>query len=413
MADSITSGSFPFPPIWNGALGYGYTLGNQIAYTLQTLNSTSEAVAYYGRMNIADGSATKILSAGLGQIMFRTGTNTWQALSVLAIGLQTVGSGIPIRPSETFLASTTTTASGGGAAVLLPSTSWITVTMASGAATLTHGSLWSVVFNLTTRVSTDSVQIAHVQKSAATNAPGNEFPCGNMKDGGAWTNTGGNSIAPAILLKCDDGTLAWLSNSFPAHSVTSFSISSGGTNNEYGMRFALPWTSAIDGFGATVRHINSTADYTVLLYSDPDGTPATVTSYAVLGLQAPALGAAACRQTFPTSLITLTASVTYMLAVRGDTGAANGAVSVQAVEFADASHKIAISGWGGLALGARGGGAGAFSMAETRVPAFFHVNVHQISGGGTTTVTTTTTTTITTTVGGPRVHPGMGGGARG
>jgi len=348
--------------------------------------------------------ASKIMSgAGLAEIQFRTGPMIWQALSVLGVGIQGIGATTPrIQPDGVYVVSRTITSS----TVPLAGSTWITLTMANGTATLTHGEMYAVVFNMTTRVSTDSAEFGSV---AGYIGVGKGWPGGLLKDAAAWTNSGWNLIA-SMILKADDGTLGWFHRSIPITTTTAVSISSGGTNTEYGLRFVLPWTCQVDALGYAVRVSGSAADYSAILYSDPNGTPTTVTSIAMLSEHNLTTGPMVLHSLPLIQNVTITASTTYLLALKPSSATP---ITIQSWGVPSAAHKIAFIGGTGLAQGTRGGGVGAFSMDETLIPGGFGVSIHQINP---TTTTVTTTTTITVTLagaGGMLVHPGMTGGIKG
>lgn len=406
MADSITGGGFIFPPLLDNA-----PKSLPVSFTSYALGVTAGTLAFIGRVFIADRSPSKILSSAGGTISFLTGVSSITATAAIhVIGIQDVDAtnGPPARPDNTFDVSATLTGSAGSQ---FTDNSWVTKAMTSGSKTLSHGELYAFVARAASSASVGGLRIR-----APVNTTGGGASAFTVTMS-ATTNISVATLAPAgtpnVLFQCDDGTLAWLAGSTAISSVSAVSISSGGTNDEYGMRFTLPWTSQVDGLGVRVGGI-STANYNIILYSDPKGTPVTLTSIAILGAQQPT-SVTAVSHLIPITPITLTASTTYLLAVRAGAAAA---ITFQHLRFAAAANKISFPGGGSLARGARANDTGAFSMDETAIPAGFQVRINQIvSTASTVTATTTTTitTTITTTVntGGMLVHPGMGGGLRG
>lgn len=382
----------------------------EFATILRNTTVAGSGVAFIGRVFIADGSASKILSAaGGGSISWLAGIISVTATTAIhAFGIQDVNTAVgpPGKPDGTYDVSATITGSGGA---VYSSSNWNTTAMTSGAKTLSHGEFYAFV---QTMVSSASVGGLRLRGWDSAGSPSPAMTTYAVTFSATVATALASATNPNVLFNCDDGTLAWLQGAPAVSSLTSVSISSGGTNNEYGMRFVLPWTSTVDELGVMVG-ASSAADYTVVLYSDPDVTPVTITAIPVLAETHSTVSALTWQAIPLREPVTITASTTYLLGIRAD---AATAVIFQCMEFAAAANKITVPAGGSLARGARGGGAGAFSVDETRIPVGFNVRIHQIAAGGATTVTTTTTTTITVTVGGAAsmlVHPGMTGGVRG
>lgn len=387
-----------FPP-WHAGFLHQTT-------SFATLSITSSAgAAMMGRLYINGEAPEKLFSSAGGKISFRSGgTNVWTALSLLAIGIQDVdlAAGPPMRPDGTFDVSTTITSS----TVAYPASTWNTWTMTSGSKSMSHGELYAVVVRMQSRISTDQASIAVLTAPFTSGT----FPCcASVSNSTVWA---ASSSMPNVSLEFDDGTVGWLHGGFAISNIASRSISSGSANNEYGMRFVMPWTAQVNAWGVKVL-TNGVGTFKTCLYSDPNGTPTTITSVEIDGNTHPGLNAY-CYFNIPLQTpVTLTVSTTFMLSVISNT---LSAVAIQAYTFPSETHKLTLGGGSSLAEGARAGGAGAFSMNEVSVPACFHIRCHQILD---TTVTATTTTTITTTItvggagGGMVIHPGMTGGVRG
>ncbi len=402
MADSITSGGIYFPAPY--ALGLINQGSSGAFYSTHTI-TVSNAVAFMGRIYLDGRPASKILSSAGGSVSFRTGgVSVWTALSVLSMSIQGVDTAVgpPARPNGVIGASRTITSS----TVALPGSTWQTFTMASGTSTLSHGQMYAFVMRMITRVSTDAASLAGIWSSGASSGTA---LVGTLSAGTSWTTA---QATPNILFNCDDGTLGWFIGAHAVSNLTNQSISAAGTNTEYGMRFTMPWTCEIDALAVYCQVSISSADFSAILYSDPNGTPTTITAISVLANEFPITAFHAFKH-LPLSVArTLSASTTYLLAIKP----VASCITFQNLVFADAAHKVTVPGGGSLATGARAGGSGAFSLVETSIPHGFHVRVHKITPT-TTTITATTTTTITVTVGGGAggmlVHPGMTGGLRG
>lgn len=401
MADSVTDGGIYFPSIMGGL-----SLSTPATFTNHTI-TVSNAVAFVGRVFLAGKPGSKIMSSAGGAISFRTGgTSVWTALSTLGIGITDVSTaGPPARSDLTFDVSRTITSS----TVTLTTNTWHRFTMAFGTKTLSHGQTYAFLVRMGTRVSTDAASVAALSSNTGTGPV-----VVTLSAGTAWTAATGSR--PNVLFETDDGTLGWFAGGTAVSSISALSISSGGANSEYGVRFVPPWTCHVDELVVRVNLPNSAADYTVVLYSNPNTTPVTITSIAALAEEHPAATSAYALVHYPLQAPhTLSASTTYLLGV---IPASTNPVTIQLMEFSAAGHKVTWNGGTGLATGARVGGAGAFSIVETNIPLGFAVRLSQIvpaAGGATVTVTTTTTITLTVGggAGGIKYHPGMGGGLRG
>jgi hypothetical protein len=401
MANSITAGGFYFPPLYGNAHPNPTLLFSSHSITV------SAGVAMVGRLYLQGQPAEKLFSSAGGTISFRHGASAvWTAVSSLAIGLQDVNlaGGPPGQPDLVYDVSTTITSS----TTSFDTNTWVEHAMTSGSKSLSHGAMYAIVVRMGTRVSTDSASVAGITGIAV----GTSNPhVTTLSAGTAW---GIANAIPNVLIKTDDGTLGWLEGGYAISTFATLSISSGSTtNDEYGIRFVLPFTAQVDSLAVKYQLPGGAANTTVCLYSDPNGTPTTITSVAIDGSTWPINAVQSVVNIPLQNNVTLTASTTFVLSVIPTTATA---ITLQIPIFADEAHKITWPGGGSCAAAARIDGAGAFSMNETWIPMGFGVRIHEIIG---TTVTATTTTTITTTVtvggagGGMVVHPGMTGGVRG
>lgn len=351
-----------------------------------TVDAAGEKFAMLGRLYIDGRAASKTLSTGT--IQFRTGACTFaNAGTTLDIGIQGVltGTGPPATPDGTFTVKTTLT---GGAGIT--TAAWNTATMNSGTATLSHGDLIAVVFDMTARAGVDSVLIASA--TARNSSHGVGLPNTNAFVAAAWQTgiTIGAMRLPNVIIVFDDGTLGWIDHTIPVSvAVTTESGFATGTNpNERGMIFQVPWACKIDALWATIGIVSATSDFTLKLYSDPTGTPTLVTSLAILaeqlGLTTGSNAQTLVMEALP-SEVSLSANTDYMISVLA-TGAGN--VNLSAATLGNTAHRATIPGGTTLKKATRNGSAGVFTAENPAVTMYeIGVRISQFhdgasSGGG-------------------------------
>ena len=352
--------------------------------TNATMDAATEKVAHLGRLHI-DGipAGTKTLS---------TGTIKWACTSAtfangattIDIGLQGVATGAgPIaQPDGTFTVKKTET---GGSGI---ATGSVTTTMNSGTVSLSHGDLVAVVWDMTARGGADSVLVGCTSPSF-DNAGTVGFPTTNAYVAGAWqtgTALGSNKI-PNVLITFDDGTLGWISGSFPSVNYaasTTTVFKSADTPNEYGMLFQVPWDCEVDAIVGGIRVTDANSDYTLKLYSDPTGTPTLLTGGSVTCL-GETFGTATLtgRVTAPfASRIALSKGTNYGVTVLA-TGSSNTGVLTSAIYTTGA--RVAYDN-ANMAKITRSGSSGAFT-AESPALTIYHLgvricSVHDTSSSG-------------------------------
>lgn len=232
-----------------------------------TINATGESVTQIGRIYLEGGSGSKTISNGRGKITFRTGTITFaDAGTNFRIGIQDVAStGIETGTFDVYVDLV-----GGGGGII--SNTWHEIAMASGTKTINHGDLIAISFEMTTRGGTDSVIItSFVNGYLGVNQL---FPYKTVDAGSGPVRNATSPIIACIVF--DDGTLGWIEPQpvFPnMNIITTTSLSSSTTPDEYAAVFQVPFKCSIRAAYMYVGSVANADDFEIILYSDAEGTP--------------------------------------------------------------------------------------------------------------------------------------------
>lgn len=341
------------------------------------MDAAGERVAFIGRLHIHGRPAgTKTIdSSGSSSIGFIPGAITFaNAGTSLTIGIQGVGTGGPIaQPDGTFGAQATLTGGGGG----LTANTWKELAPTSGSSTLAHGDLVAVVFDMTARGGADSVVIL---TGANTATPQYGFPVANLRTGGAW----GTTVIgmPMVSLTFSDGTLGTLYGVGWAGLIATRTWSDATNPDERGNIFQVPFACKVAGIWLSMRTVDATSDYTVSLFSDPEGSPTMLDSVAVDAAQHGATATGTMAWHPFDAEVELAANTDYCVAVRA-TGAGN-------IRYTELSVPSGVAGqralWypGGTSLRSvtRDGGSGAFGSSNTLLYNPIGVGISAVETGG-------------------------------
>lgn len=128
----------------------------------------------------------------------------------------------------------------------------------------------------------------------------------------AWAKN--RTVSAVIAIEYDDGTFAYIPNTFPADTKTSTNFNSGSTPDEVALRFSWPTPLRVNGFwfGAAIQ-----GDFDVILY-DTDGTTPLATFTGDKDVSTPSTAAALFAAPFASS-VSLLANTFYRLAFRPST----------------------------------------------------------------------------------------------
>jgi hypothetical protein len=340
---------------------YATNTSNGIVTTAYTMDAAAEKVAFIGTIYIdgRPGTAKTISSAG-GKIYFLPGTTTFSDASTnLRIGIQDLddatggsGAGVGATVDGTFDVYDDLV----GGTDTITTTTWKTVTMSSGTKDITHGQKIAVVFDMTARGGSDSVQVSAVSIVVANAG----FPQ-VQHNTASWVR---QSSIPIAIIEFDDGTLGMIEGSLPISVATAQSYASNSTPDEYGMIFQLPFESTAISIWMIGRPTSNAANGELILYSDPLGTPV---AEATITLDANNFqltdGVRFGEWTLPTAF-TLAANTDYAVTFRPTT---TTAVNLTYFTLPDANYRKFMAGTN-VSRAHRTDNAGAFTSTTTSYP---------------------------------------------
>lgn len=239
-----------------------------------TLNAAGESRGMVGRVRLQGGSGSKTISSAGGAVFWLTGTSTFAHA-----GGTTIEAGIQ-DPAATGVEDGTFDVSGtlvSGTDTITANT-WQNTPMDTGSKTLTHGQEVVVVIEMPTRGSPDAVQVrgyAPLLSGASFMA----YPYGTSDLGTLAKAT----IGALAYLKFDDGTYGWIDFCPPvcAAATSALSVNSGSTPDEVGGQFQVKNRCVLGGIGFLSNIIPSTADFDLVLYGTPGGTPSALATVSV------------------------------------------------------------------------------------------------------------------------------------
>lgn len=237
------------------------------AFSATLLDATSEACIMYGRVFTEDGGSHTIDTTGSSSLGWRTTTvsATWNAGTILKVGLAALdtANGPPAR--ATNAANVITFDVNGqyitGAAPT--SAAWNETIPTTGTKTIANGDLVAFCVQMVTQGGTDSCNVA-TPAIAGTNL----FPNVTAFTGGTYSTAGRH---PVVVITFSDGKYGFFEGGFVASIGTSTqTFNNASSPNEYGNFFQFPVPVKIYGI---ITNSAIAADFDVVLYSDPLGTP--------------------------------------------------------------------------------------------------------------------------------------------
>lgn len=355
-----------------------YRTFNQTAGLTASLETamaaTGDKVAMIGYARV-DGRATgKVVSAaGGGSITWRTSTVTWaNGGTTMDVGIQGVAAaaGPVSQPDGTFGVKRTLT--GGDGTVTGSATKVTAMTGGSGSSTISHGDLIAVVWDMTARAGADSIVISHGGNG------GSGLPNNNLFTAAAWRTTQGR--LPNVVITSDDGTLITIDDTIPFVTAAVETYADATNPDERGLLFQVPWDCKISALRGLLGITDNASDYTITVYSDPLGTPASVASVTVLADRG-AVAAGDRQQRFPLAAeVSLTANTDYVIAVR-----ANGTTNTRlaSITLMDQAHRALQPGGTTVKKATRNNGSGAFTAEATPTTMYFlSVEISSVNATG-------------------------------
>lgn len=232
--------------------------------TSVTIDATDERQSAVGQIWLSTGPGTSKTFDSSCFVVWQTDSPVTfaNAGTTLRVGVQDVTGGT-VTPDGTFdvyadLVGGTDTIS----AVTLTATQMVT-----GSKTITHGDTVAIMVHMTARGGSDSVPIA--RSSASVYSMPTSY--GVISGIGSLA-----SAVPPMALVFADGTVGWFEGIAPWAFVTGaggpvYNLDS--TPDEYALVFQIPAAANALGLFARMSPGSSLADFELILYSDPLGTP--------------------------------------------------------------------------------------------------------------------------------------------
>jgi hypothetical protein len=354
---------FPQAHQWMGQYG---------GVTSFALNATSKGLAYIGIVSIDGGPGTSktISQAGGGKIYFATQASVVfaNAGTTIDVGLQGVtqsNTASPI-PDGTFTTKKTLT----GGTDTISSTAWNGYAMGTGTKTLNHGDFVAICFIMTARGGSDSVTM-RILEWGLLSGNGCVFPLSSSTTNAGSTWSAFQDTPGACLIQFDDGTIGTIHadpmysqpNLFSADGATSEAFNSSSNPEERGMLFQLPWDCKIDAFYFRATAAAS-GDMSLILYSDPLGTPVAQQTLTVPAKSWGDASTTAVNMRILASEYQLAKNTNYGLIVKA-TGSGN--ITQACWTLWDQTHRALWPGGTNLYKITRHGGSGAFTAEVTKV----------------------------------------------
>ncbi len=279
-----------------------------------TLDADEEEYQIIGRIRI-DGGASKTFGTSGSKIDWLPGASiTFASGSTVRVGVK--------KASQVDAANGPAARATIGAAAFdvyddlvggtdaISSTTWRSDSMSAGTPyTVANGDLIAVCFHLDTTSGTPSVKVRGMAPASAWGFPALTL----VTSGPTYT---AQTALPNVILTFDDGTLGWIDGT-TLYAVGDSASGNIGNTNIVGNVFQVPFSCAIDAIVALVNPSAGGADFSLVLYSTPLGTPAVVEAIAFDANQIAVTGTRWQIANLTTPR-TLTINTDYAIAVRQD-----------------------------------------------------------------------------------------------
>lgn len=248
-------------------IGPGFNSGtNQPTNTTTTLDATNEALIFVGQIVTSDGASHTIDTTGSSSIGWRTASVTFaNGGTTVKVGLAAVDTtnGPPVRAAHasdviTFDVNAAFTGGGGG----ITANAWQTSVPTAGTKTVANGDFIAMAVQMTARGGADSIQVAGGVTDQTYHRP-----AATQLLSSTYTALGRSPIA---IITFSDGALGYFYGSNVSSTQSSRTWNSGSATKEYGQLYKLPFPVNVYGLYGWAA---PTADFDIVLYSDPLGTP--------------------------------------------------------------------------------------------------------------------------------------------
>lgn len=323
-----------------------------------TINAAGESHGLIGYLWLTSGPGTsKTLSAaGGGRILWPSGTaQTFaNAATNLRVGINDVGAGgLEDGTHDVFKDLV-------GGTDPIAASSIIDSVMGSGSKSMTHGSRYAFVVEMTARGGVDSVTVGRYGTTVLCNSTyiTTDTGAGPVKT---------NSEVSGCTIVFDDGTLGWFGWDTYAWSMapsTAFQV--GSTPDEYCQLVSHPWDFDASGMLVRLNAVAAADDFEAILYRDATGTPVVMDTITVDVSEQFGTNTGDAPVWLPfSSLQTIERNVTYGLAIRPTTA---NTIQVMLLNVGGAAYRALLPLGTNVALGTRTDQTGAFSADTSVVP---------------------------------------------
>jgi hypothetical protein len=234
--------------------------------TTVVMDATNEAVIMAGQIVTSDGGSHTLDTSGSSSIGWASASSAFtNAGTTFNVGVAAVdtSTGPPARAANasdviTFDVKAAFTGGGGG----VTSSAWQTSVPTTGTKTIANGDYVAVCFQMTAKGGGDAVRVA------PTLTDGQHRPTVTTFLGGSYAASGSG---PNTIITFSDGALGYFFGSdVVGVAVSTRTWNSGSAQAEYGQLFQMPFGMKVSGL---YGWIDPDADFDMVLYSDPLGTP--------------------------------------------------------------------------------------------------------------------------------------------
>lgn len=304
---TLYAGRLAIPPL--DALQLALTASGTI-----TLDATGEMGHYSGQVYLAAGSGSKTISSVGGKIHWRSGnTNTFaNAGTTFRIGIQDVST--TTAPAQGDGTHDVYADLVGGTDTIASTTAYATA-MEVGTKTIAHGDKVSIVWDMVSRAGADTLTLSI---HSSPNGSDGGFPAFTSYLAAAWAKV---NSSPLCAIEFDDGTFGWIfmgAMISTSSTAQTFNLATA-TADEYGNFLQLDFTTRASGLYISGYPTGTAADFEVILYSDPLGTPAIVEAITYDATQEGTIAGARYHYLMFSTPRTLTAGTAYAVTIRPTT----------------------------------------------------------------------------------------------
>jgi hypothetical protein len=327
-----------------------------------TLNAVNYAIECIGQIFWDDGGTHTVDTSGSSSIGWRTSSNAFTSGSTtVLVGIAPVdaSNGTPGRASNSsnvisFDVAASFLGNGGG----ITSNAWQESVPTTGSKTMAHGDLVAVAVQMTARGATDSVSWRMIALPTGSNG----MPTVTQFNGSTYSTQG---VMPNVTVRASDGTRGYIFGGHVASAFGTTTINNGSATREMGNLFQVPYPCKLLGI-ISDPNLSSGADFDMIVYSDPLGTPASIASASTNSKQIGGTSLALHMRMFA-SPPTLAANTNYGMACKPTT--ANN-VALSYMTFGNVAHQTSIGG-GANGYAITRGSSGAFAAQNSSLDRYF------------------------------------------